>query len=189
MGLLFSHSKLLARHNSIHPPEVEPHPARAGNGCLYNGLMKQRQHTQCLHPEGMHLSMYNCIYRVTPSVFSRGRLRVRLRLQLQHSPRRPAETAWYQQTTQNTDTSMQPAIFGRLEITVIVMQVHGNHRVVLPSSQDALYINIAASSALTSMDKVVQYNSIRSEGTELGPLRISRPDSHRHSSCLGFQSG
>ena len=56
-------------HNSVHPPEMEINPLKMVCSCPCGGVRKTTMHT--MSHSGMHLSMYNYMYQVTSTVFSR----------------------------------------------------------------------------------------------------------------------
>ena len=66
VGTVFAMTSSL--HNSIHPPVMEINPPKMACGCPWGGVLKTKklQTLATLLPYRTHLSMYRCIYWVTP---------------------------------------------------------------------------------------------------------------------------
>ena len=61
-------------HNNIYSPEIEINPLKMLCGYPCDGVIENSRTHAILSPCGMHMSMYKCIYPVTPRVFSLGTL-------------------------------------------------------------------------------------------------------------------
>ena len=73
-------------YSSIHPPEIEADPPKTVCGCPFGGTVKKTATHAVPSPYGMQLSMYSCISRGTPSVFSWGMLQQQDRFFSETSP-------------------------------------------------------------------------------------------------------